>query len=464
MTEIDSAARGTDSHADEQELLRLRSRTPGVASTRIESIDGRRVVVVRIDSSRRKGALSPIDGENIAEAARMALDAQLPLLLFMTSSGADAHEGVAALHGWGIAARVLTRCSGRVPIIAIIDGGVVSGSALLIGLADVVIMTRDAYAFVSGPIGVRQLTGVVINNTDLGGADTHDRSTGVAHAITNTAEEAEAFAASLVALLPNHAGELPPFTPTADPIDRYTSECETILPASPSGGYDIRDLAAAIVDDGEILELRAGWAQNMVTALATIGGSTVGIVANQPLSMAGTLDIAASQKGARFVAFCDAFNIPLLTLVDTPGFYPGKDLEWRGMIRHGAQMAFAYARASVPRVSLVVRKSYGGAFIVMDSKTMGNDVNIAWPTAEIAVMGARQAAEILARREDEAGKDAFVADYERRYLNPWIAAERGFVDMVIEPAESRRVIAEAFDLLRTKREELPERHHDNTPL
>ncbi len=431
---------------------------------RVESVGGRSVVVVRIDNSRRRGALAPIDGENIAEAARMALDKRLPLLLFMTSSGADANEGVAALHGWGIAARVLTRCSGTVPIIAIVEGGAVSGSALLIGLADVVIMTRDAYAFVSGPIGVRQLTGVRINNTDLGGADTHDRSTGVAHAITDTAEEAEAFAASLLALLPNHTDELPPFNRTDDPVGRATDECETILPQSPSGGYDIRDLAATIVDDGELLELRAGWAQNMVTALATIGGNTVGIVANQPLSMAGTLDIAASQKGARFVAFCDAFNIPLLTLVDTPGFYPGKDLEWRGMIRHGAQMAFAYARASVPRVSLVVRKSYGGAFIVMDSKTMGNDVNIAWPTAEIAVMGARQAAEILARREDEAGKDAFVVDYEQRYLNPWVAAERGFVDMVIEPSESRSIIAEAFDLLRSKREVLQERRHDNTPL
>ena len=213
-----------------------------------------------------------------------------------------------------------------------------------------------------------------------------------------------------------------------------------------------------------MLELRAAWAPNMVTALASIGGHPVGIVANQPLAIAGTLDIAASQKGARFVAFCDAFNIPLLTLVDTPGFYPGKDLEWRGMIRHGAQMAFAYARASVPRVALVLRKSYGGAFIVMDSKTMGNDVFMAWPSAEIAVMGARQAAEILARREDEAGKDAFVADYEERYLNPYVAAERGLIDMVIEPDETRAKLHEAFDMLRTKRDIVPSRRHDNTPL
>jgi acetyl-CoA carboxylase carboxyltransferase component len=431
---------------------------------RIEEIDGRRVVAVRIDSSRRKGALTPIDGENIAEAARMALDKQLPLLLFMASSGADANEGVAALHGWGTAAKELTRCSGAVPVIAIVDGGAVSGSALLIGLADIVIMTKDAYAFVSGPIGVRQLTGVRINNVDLGGASTHERATGVAHMIADTVEDAEHLASSLIALLPNHADELPPFVATADPVDRLSDRCESILPDNPSGGYDVRDIAADLVDDGDLLELRSGWAPNIVTALGTIGGHTVGIIANQPLSMAGTLDIAASQKGARFVAFCDAFNIALLTLVDTPGFYPGKDLEWRGMIRHGAQMAFAYARASVPRVSLVVRKSYGGAFIVMDSKTMGNDITMAWPTAEIAVMGGPQAAEILARREDAAGKELFVADYEERYLNPYVAAERGYIDMVVEPAETRKIVADALELLRTKREELPERRHDNSPL
>ncbi len=446
------------------DVLELRALTPGVASMRIESIGGRRCVVVRIDASRRRGALTPIDGENIAEAARMALDKRLPLLLFMTSSGADANEGVAALHGWGMAARELTRCSGVIPTLAIVDGGAVSGSALLIGLADIVIMTQSAYAFVSGPIGVRQLTGVRIDNVDLGGAKTHHTQTGVAHILTDDVHIAEQVAGQVLALLPNHTDTLAPLVPTSDPPDRSTIECESILPAHPSGGYDIRDIAAEIVDDHDLLELRGGWAANMVTALATIGGQPVGIVANQPLSMAGTLDIAASQKGARFVAFCDAFNLPILTLVDTPGFYPGKDLEWRGMIRHGAQMAFAYARATVPRIGVVIRKSYGGAFIVMDSKTMGNDITIAWPTAEIAVMGARQAAEILARREDEAGKDRFVADYEARYLNPYVAAERGFIDMVIEPSETRRVVSEALSMLRTKREELPERRHDNSPL
>ena len=444
--------------------LELRSRTPGVAAVRIERFADRRAVVVRIDDTHRRGALRPIDGENIAAAARMALAKRLPLVMFVASSGADANEGVEALHGWGTAARELVQASGVIPVIAIVDGPAVSGSALLIGLADIVIMTADAYAFVSSPRGVRQLTGVTIEINDLGGAITHQRHTGVAHEVVPDRAAAEQLVGSILEFLPDHTDLLPPIIVNDDPTQRPTPEARALLPDSPTGAYDVRHLAAEIVDDGHLVEMRAGWATNMVTAFASIGGHPVGIVANQPMAMAGTLDIAASQKGARFVAFCDAFNLPLLTLVDTPGFYPGKDLEWRGMIRHGAQMAFAYARATVPRVALVLRKSYGGAFIVMDSKTMGNDIFMAWPTAEIAVMGARQAAEILARREDQAGKDAFVADYEERYLNPYVAAERGFIDMVIEPEDTRARLAEAFSMLRTKREVVPRRRHDNTPL
>ncbi len=444
--------------------IELRARTAGVAALRIERFGQRRAVVVRIDDTVRRGALRPIDGENIGAAARLARTKRLPLILFIASSGADANDGVEALHGWGGAAKELVAASGVVPIIAIVDGPAVSGSALLIGLADIVIMTKDAYAFVSGPLGVRQLTGVHIDIEELGGADTHHRTTGVAHEIVSDRAEAEALVESILEFVPDHAEALPPIIDTDDPTDRPTPEALSVLPASSTGAYDIRHLAASIVDDGHLVELRGGWAPNIVTALASIGGHPVGIVANQPTAMAGTLDIAASQKGARFVSFCDAFNIALLTLVDTPGFYPGKDLEWRGMIRHGAQMAFAYARASVPRVALVLRKSYGGAFIVMDSKTMGNDVYMAWPSAEIAVMGARQAAEILARREDEAGKDAFVAEYEDRYLTPYVAADRGLIDMIIEPETTRSSLANAFEMLRTKREVISERRHDNTPL
>jgi propionyl-CoA carboxylase beta chain len=226
----------------------------------------------------------------------------------------------------------------------------------------------------------------------------------------------------------------------------------------------VRKVIESIADDGVYLELRAGWANNVVTSLASIGGRAVGIVANQPLALAGTLDIQASQKAARFVAFCDAFNLSIVTLVDTPGFYPGKDLEWRGMIRHGAQLVFAYGRATVPRVCVILRKSYGGAYIVMDSKKMGNDICLAWPTAELAVMGAGQAAAILQRRSTAQERAEFERDYEERLLNPYVAAERGYVDAVITPTETRREVAAALDMLSSKREKFPRRKHDNGPL
>jgi propionyl-CoA carboxylase beta chain len=229
------------------------------------------------------------------------------------------------------------------------------------------------------------------------------------------------------------------------------------------GSYDVRDVIRAVVDDGDVLEVRPRWAPNLVTLFATIGGRPVGIVGNQPLAIAGTLDIPASQKGARFVAFCDAFNLPIVTFVDTPGFYPGKDLEWRGMIRHGAQLVFAYGRATVPRICVILRKSYGGAYIVMDSKTMGNDLCLAWPGAELAVMGAKGAVEILHRRATPEERLAHERDYEARLLNPYIAAERGYVDAVIDPADTRSMVAGALELLSSKRERLQARKHDNSP-
>ena len=233
---------------------------------------------------------------------------------------------------------------------------------------------------------------------------------------------------------------------------------------SATGSYDVRDVIRSIADDGDLLELRGRWAPNVVTAFTTIAGMPVGVVANQPLALAGTLDIPASQKAARFVSFCDAFNLPVITLVDTPGFYPGKDLEWRGMIRHGAQLVFAYGRATVPRICVILRKSYGGAYIVMDSKRMGNDLCVAWPWAELAVMGAGQAAAILQRRATPDERAEFERDYTERLLNPYVAADRGFIDAVIEPAETRHVIAETLGALIDKRERTNARGHDNTPL
>ena len=278
-------------------------------------------------------------------------------------------------------------------------GPAVSGPALLLGLADQVVATERSYAFVSGPRMVAGFTGETVDNAQLGGSGIHARSSGLASLVVADRDAALDAITTLLAFLPQSCDDAPARWATDDPPDRPTPELASVLPASPTGGYDVRDIARAIVDEGELLELRAGWAPNLVTALATIGGRVVGVVANQPVAIAGTLDIPASQKGARFVSFCDAFNVPLLTLIDTPGFYPGKDLEWRGMIRHGAQLAFAYARATVPRIAVALRKAYGGAYIVMDSRAMGNDLYLAWPSAEIAVMGARGAVEILHRRE-----------------------------------------------------------------
>ena len=443
--------------------LQLRAGTPGEVRAGMSVLGDRTVILIRADSPERKGALTPDDGDTMVRAMEMALDKRLPVVLLLSSSGADANHGVAALDGWGRAARALTRCSGVVPVLAGLTGPAVSGSALLIGLADIVVMATESYAFVSGPIPVREMTGVTVGLDELGGSSVHERSTGAAHAVVETSEVLPTLA-DILSYLPNHNGELPPVTVTDDPHGRATPEAGELMPETPTGSYDVRDVVRAVADDEDFLELRAGWAPNMVTGFTSLGGRPVGVVANQPIAIAGTLDIPASQKGARFVAFCDAFNIPLLTLVDTPGFYPGKDLEWRGMIRHGAQLAFAYARATVPRIAVVLRKSYGGAYIVMDSKTMGNDAYLAWPTAELAVMGATQAAQILRRGASEAEIDEYVTHYDETYLNPYVAAERGFVDAVIDPAHTRRELVDPLGLFRTKRELLVERRHDNGPL
>jgi acetyl-CoA carboxylase carboxyltransferase component len=442
----------------------LRARVPGSVSAAVGDIDGRPAVVVEIDPQIKRGALTESDGETVAAAARVALQERVPLGASMATRGADVADGIAALTGWGNAARELVRCSGVVPVVVVVTGPAVSGPALLLGLADVVVMTPDAYAFVSGPRMVTAFTGVPISTTALGGPGAHARASGVAALLAADDADARELVAVLLSHLPSNLDEEPPRLDTGDPADRATPEAGALMPASPTGSYDVRAVARALVDDGELLELRSSWAANLVTAFASVDGRPIGIVANQPQTLAGTLDIAASQKGARFVALCDAFNVPLLTLVDTPGFSPGKDQEWRGMNRHGAQLAFAYARATVPRISLTLRKSYGGAFIVMDSKTMGNDLALAWPTAEIAVMGARGAVEILHRGAPPDEQVALVADYEERLLNPYRAAERGLLDAVIDPAESRREIAAALEVLSTKRERQVARPHDNTPL
>ena len=442
----------------------IRAKAAGFVRATASDFHGRRVIVVDAQGGEDAGALTPSDGHTIAAAARYALDQRLPLVIRLASSGADLREGVAALDGWGGAAREMTRCSGVIPTIVIVSGPTVSGPALMLGLADIVIMVDDAYAFVSGPVMVEQFTGIPIESEELGGASTHGRTSGVATMVAADMEEAEGLAAELLAFLPDHTDDAAPTVACTDPVDRPTPEAYDVIPKSANGSYDCRDILASIVDDGYLLELHADWAGNLVTAFATVGGRPIGIVANQPQTIAGTLDITASRKGARFVALCDAFNISILTLVDTSGFYPGKDLEWRGMIRYGAQMAFAYARATVPRVNVTTRKSYGGAYIVMDSKMMGNDMALAWPSAEIAVMGAKGAVEILHRRATPEERLELEAGYEERLLNPYIAAERGTIDAVIDPADTRARVHAALEMLAGKRERLPRRRHDNTPL
>jgi acetyl-CoA carboxylase carboxyltransferase component len=442
----------------------LRHRVRGPVSAQVRDVGGRRAVVVTIDPTDHLGATAGTASDTLAVAARTALAERLPLVGFLGSSGADLRDGLAGLHGWGRAAQAVVACSGVVPVLVAITGPVVAGPALVLGLADQVVMTEDAYAFVSGPQMIAEFTGVTMGREELGGAGAHSRSTGAASIVVPDAEAAEDAIAEILSFLPDHTDAEPPWRATGDPVDRLTPEAGALLPATATGSYDVRDVMHAIVDDGDLLELRARWAPNLVTALATIAGRPVGLVGNQPLAIAGTLDIPASQKAARFVAWCDAFNLPIVTLVDTPGFYPGKDLEWRGMIRHGAQLVFAYARATVPRVGVILRKSYGGAYIVMDSKKMGNDLCLAWPGAELAVMGAKGAVEILHRRATPEERLEREREYEERLLNPYVAAERGYVDAVIDPADTRREVAAAIESLSSKRERLVGRKHDNTPL
>ncbi len=450
--------------ADAAPLLAIRGGTPGAVDAQRTRLGDRDVILARCDPAVRRGALTPADGDTLVASARHALAAQLPLVVSMASSGADVTAGLAATFSWGRAAHAITTCSGIVPVVMIAAGPAVSGPALVLGLADQVVMVDDAYAFVSGPRMVSDITGVIVDAAELGGAGVHAQHTGLASLVAPTATAALDAVADLLSFLPSHADELAPQRPTDDPSDRATPELRDLVPAEGQGSYDVRDAIGALADDGDVIELRAMWAPNLVTALATVGGHAVGFVANQPQSIAGTLDITASQKGARFVGFCDAFNLPIVTLIDTPGFYPGKDLEWRGMIRHGAQLAFNYARATVPRVAVVLRKAYGGAYIVMDSRPMGSDLYVAWPSAEVAVMGAKGAVEILHRRAPAEQRAEAELAYEDAFLNPWRGAERGSVDAVIDPADTRRVVAEALDTLDSKREQLVRRRHDNSPL
>ena len=425
---------------------------------------GRRVVVARSVSHHHAGALTRQDGATIAKAASTALAQRLPLVIVLSSSGSEVREGIDALHGWGEAAAAVSRCSGVVPVLAAVTGPAISGPALLLGLADVAVMTPDAFSFLSGPDAVAQFTGVRTQPRDLGGTALHSKASGLCALVAAVDAETTELLSVVLGYLPDHNDDEPAHLDSADSPGRTAPSLRDIVPMSTTASYDVRDVVAAVVDDESMVELRPGWAPQIVTVLASIGGIPVGVVAIQPRSLAGTLDIAASQKGARFVHFCDSFNLPLITFVDTPGFMPGKDLEWRGMIRHGAELAFAYAETTVPRVCVVLRKAYGGAYIVMDSKGIGNDICLAWPSAEIAVMGAKGAAQNLRRDASDAERRELEEAYEQELLTPWVAAEREYVDEVIDPADTRPAIWRSLEILSTRRDRLPGRTHDAGPM
>ena len=444
--------------------LQLRARSGPLVSVTTADIDGRAVIQAIVASDEGRTTLGEADAVTLAEAVRSARDQRLPFVGHLSLTGVTVEEGLPASAAWGGTAREMVRASGIVPLVLVVSGPVVSGPALLLGLADVVVFTTDAYAFITGPRTVEAYTGEPVTNLTLGGSGAHARSTGVASIVVDSLAAADDAVAAVLGHLPDHVDAVPAPFPSDDPPDRPTPEAGDLLPATTNGSYDVREVISCLVDDGELLELRASWAPNLVTAFAYLDGRSIGIVANQTQALAGSIDIPAAQKGARFVALCDAFNLPLLTLVDTSGFLPGKDLEWRGMIRHGAQLAFAYARATVPRVGLILRKSYGGAYIVMDSRYMGNDLMFAWPSAEVAVMGAKGAVEILHRKATPEERLEREREYEQQFLTPYRAAERSSITSVITPAETRRELAAAFELLATKRERLRPRRHDNSPL
>jgi acetyl-CoA carboxylase carboxyltransferase component len=420
-----------------------------------------------------RGAPVQADTEVIARTIATGVEAGVPVVGVLHGVGVDAAAGLASLHGWGTLARALVGASGLVPTLLVVDGPCLGGAALVLGLADVVVMTGRATAFVNGPGASARITGSVTLDADLlGGAWVHGARTGVADLVADDLDEAFDLVADLLDHLPPNNNEAPPAVTASDPADRLTRRAAASVPADGRASYDVRRVVVDLVDDEAFLELRPLFGTSVVTGLGRVAGLPVGVLANQPNQLAGALDIEGSQKGARFIRFCDAFNLPIVTLVDTPGFRPGRDQEWRGMIRHGAKLAFAYAEATVPRVCVVLRKAYGGAFIVMDCKSMGNDCALAWPSAEIAVMGAKGAVEIIHRRElgaatddeREARRRKLEAEYEAIHLAPTTALERGYVDEVIDPADTRSAVAGALVALAAKRERLRHRRHDNIPL
>jgi acetyl-CoA carboxylase carboxyltransferase component len=450
----------------------IHSRADEAASAAVRELDGRRVVRFRIAGKTHHGAIGARGGGTVERAVQLAGELLLPLVGELDTSGAELRENVASLHAWGRLARQVASVSGVVPTMLAVTGACVSGPALALGLFDIVVMTEPAFAYVTGPDAVSEFTGVRVTREELGSSGVHARRSGVATLVVDDDQAAIDALADVLSYLPDHHMQDPLREGCIDPRDRDCPRAASAIPDRPTASYDVRTVIGDVVDDETFLELRALHAPNLVTGLARIDGRSIGIVANQPQQRAGTLDIDASRKAARFVAWCDNFNIPIVTFVDTPGFEPGKDLEWRGMIRHGAELVHAYCAASVPRLCVVMRKAYGGAYIVMDSRGIGNDLCVAWPSAEIAVMGSAPAVRVLNGKrlaampaeERMTVETELVAEYEAAFSNPYRAAELGLVDAVIEPAATRRTLCDALEALAQKRDIQPRRKHSNTPL
>ncbi|MFC4069046.1 acyl-CoA carboxylase subunit beta [Actinoplanes subglobosus] len=466
FTEIDGLRRHRASGFG---LEKRRPYTDGVV-TGWGPVNGRTVFVYAHDFRIFGGALGEAHAEKIHKIMDLAEAAGAPIVGLCDGAGARIQEGVSALAGYGGIFQRNVRNSGVLPQISVMLGPCAGGAAYSPSLTDFVFMVRDrSQMFVTGPDVVQTVTGETITMEELGGADVHATKSGVASFVHDDEQECLADVRYLLSLLPSNNREQPPALPVHDPVDRRTDALLDLVPADPRRAYDIRAVVGEIVDDGEFLEVHEGWAPNVVVGLARLGGRVTGFVGNQPSRFAGVLDIASSEKAARFVTMCDAFNIPLVTLVDVPGFLPGVDQEHGGVIRHGAKLLYAYCNATVPRVQVILRKAYGGAYIVMDSRSIGCDVSLAWPTNEIAVMGAEGAANVVFRRQISAAADpdaaraASIAQYRDELMHPYYAAERGLVDDVIEPGETRVRLIDALTALESKARTLPGRKHGNPP-
>jgi len=435
------------------------------------TVDGRRVCVFSQDFTVLGGSLGEVFAEKVVKIMDLAVRMGVPVIGLSDSGGARIQEGVVSLGGYGDIFFRNVRASGVIPQISAIMGPCAGGAVYSPAITDFVLMVKDtSHMFVTGPNVIRTVTGEEVTMEELGGAVTHATRSGVAHFACEDERSCIEDVKVLLGFLPSNNLEEPPVTVPTDDPDRLLPELDALMPASSNVPYDVRSVISAIVDDSDFMEVAAEFAPNIMIGFARLDGRPVGIVANQPQHLAGVLDIDSAVKAARFVRTCDAFNVPVVTLVDVPGFLPGTSQEFEGIIRHGAKLLYAYAEATVPKLTVILRKAYGGAYDVMGSKHVGADLNLAWPTAEIAVMGARGAVSILHRRELDEADDptALQSEFEERYArdlaNPWRAAERGYVDAVVRPSETRRELIRGLRFAATKREARPARKHGNIPL